>query len=153
MESVTQGTQEVHGQAEAAVSAIAGVIQVDPEKIEGYLDQKVRESVEQTLNTLLEEEADRACGAKRYQRCEQRADTRAGHYKRKLLTKDGEVELEVPRLRKLPLETAIIERYRRRESSVEEALIEDSKCLERWSKGGFGNRVIPAFGDANAGML
>lgn len=30
----------------------------------------------------------------------------------------------MPRLRKLPLETAIIERYKRRESSVEEALIE-----------------------------
>jgi transposase-like protein len=34
------------------------------------------------------------------------------------------VNLQVPRLRKLPLETAIIERYKRRESSVEEALVE-----------------------------
>jgi transposase-like protein len=34
------------------------------------------------------------------------------------------VELNVPKLRNLPFETAIIERYRRRESSVEEALIE-----------------------------
>lgn len=36
----------------------------------------------------------------------------------------GEVKLKVPRLRKLPFETQIIERYRRRESSVEEAIIE-----------------------------
>lgn len=32
--------------------------------------------------------------------------------------------LRVPKLRSLPFETAIIERYRRRESSVEEALVE-----------------------------
>jgi len=34
------------------------------------------------------------------------------------------VKLKVPKLRKLPFETAIIERYRRRECSIEEALIE-----------------------------
>ncbi len=34
------------------------------------------------------------------------------------------MELRVPKLRVLPFETAIIERYRRRESSVEEALVE-----------------------------
>ena len=51
-------------------------------------------------------------------------DTRAGHYERGLHTKAGEVKLKVPKLRSLPFETAIIERYKRRESSVEEALIE-----------------------------
>src|ERR1017187_9352372 len=45
-------------------------------------------------------------------------------YDRRLHTKAGEVTLTVPKLRNLPFETAIIERYRRRESSVEEALIE-----------------------------
>ena len=54
MDSVSQGTQEVQGGVEDSASAVAGVIQVDPAKIEGYLDQKLRESVEQTLNTLLE---------------------------------------------------------------------------------------------------
>ena len=34
------------------------------------------------------------------------------------------MELNVPKLRTLKFETAIIERYKRRESSVEEALIE-----------------------------
>jgi transposase-like protein len=32
--------------------------------------------------------------------------------------------LKVPKLRSLPFDTAIIERYRRRETSVEEALLE-----------------------------
>jgi len=45
-------------------------------------------------------------------------------YERKLQTKAGEVMLRIPKLRMQTFETAIIERYRRRESSVEEALIE-----------------------------
>jgi transposase-like protein len=155
MNSVTQGTQEVREQGQVAGPAeagreIAGVIQVDPAKIEGYLDQKVKESVEQTLNMLLEEEADRVCGAKRYERTAGRADTRCGHYGRKLLTKAGEVQLQVPRLRKLPLETAIIERYRRRESSVEEALIEmylagvSVRRVEDITEALWGTRVSPS---------
>ena len=150
MDSVSEGMREVQGQAEDSTSAVAGVIQIDAGKIQGYLDQKVRQSVEETLNTLLEEEADRACGAKRYQRTDERADTRAGHYRRKLLTKAGEVELEVPRRRKLPLETAIIERYRRRESSVEEALIEmylagvSVRRVEDITEALWGTRVSPS---------
>ena len=54
----------------------------------------------------------------------QRASTRAGYYARGLQTKAGTVQLKVPKLRHVPFETAIIERYRRRESSVEEALVE-----------------------------
>jgi transposase-like protein len=36
----------------------------------------------------------------------------------------GDIKLEVPKLRKLPFESAVIERYKRREISIEEALIE-----------------------------
>ena len=76
------------------------------------------------MNAMLDAEADRLCGADRYQRSEARKDTRAGHYERSLHTKAGEVKLKMPKLRQQTFETAIIERYRRRESSVEEALIE-----------------------------
>jgi transposase-like protein len=79
--------------------------------------------VEETLNGLLDEEADRICRSERYEHSPERIDTRAGHYERKLGTKAGEVTLRVPKLRRLPFETAIIERYRRRES-VEKALVE-----------------------------
>jgi transposase-like protein len=72
----------------------------------------------------LDAEADQLCGARKYERTEGRKDTRAGSYDRHLQTKAGEVTLTIPKLRNLPFETAIIERYRRRESSVEEALIE-----------------------------
>src|ERR1041385_6952096 len=79
---------------------------------------------EETLNALLDAEPDRLCNAQRYERSDARRDTRAGHYERKLQTKAGEVKLRIPKLRMQTFETAIIERYRRRESSVEEALIE-----------------------------
>jgi transposase-like protein len=99
-------------------------IQVDEAQIHAHLDSVVRRTVEDTLNALLDAEADELCGAKRYERTEARKDTRAGCYHRTLHTKAGEVDLKVPKLRHLPFETAIIERYRRRETSVEEALVE-----------------------------
>jgi len=103
---------------------LGSVVQIDEGKIQAHLDEVVRATVEETLNALLDAEADQLCGAQKYERTEGRKDTRAGSYDRKLHTKAGEVTLTVPKLRSLPFETAIIERYRRRESSVEEALIE-----------------------------
>ncbi len=102
----------------------AGIIQINEEKIHGHLDEMVRSTVEETLNGLLEAEAEALVGAGRYERTKERRDTRAGHYERHLDTKAGRVKLKMPKLRRLTFETAIVERYRRRESSVEEALIE-----------------------------
>jgi transposase-like protein len=99
-------------------------VQIDDGQIRAHLDEVVRATVEETLNALLDAEADQLCGARKYERTEGRKDTRAGSYDRQLHTKAGEVTLQVPKLRSLPFETAIIERYRRRETSVEEALIE-----------------------------
>ena len=103
---------------------LGSVVQIDEGSIQAHLDEVVRSTVEETLNALLDAEADQLCGARKYERTEGRKDTRAGSYERQLQTKAGEVTLKVPKLRSLPFETAIIERYRRRESSVEEALIE-----------------------------
>ena len=100
------------------------VIQVNEGELKKHVSEIVRESVEETLNGLLEAEADQLCQARRYERNAERASTRAGHYTRSLQTAAGEVKLKMPKLRNLPFETAIIERYRRRESSVEEALVE-----------------------------
>jgi transposase-like protein len=89
-----------------------------------HLGELVRGTVEETLNSLLDAEADALCGAQRYERSPERTDYRAGSYDRKLHTRAGEVKLKMPKLRRQPFETAIIERYRRRESSIEESLIE-----------------------------
>nr|WP_290922138.1 IS256 family transposase [Hyphomonas sp. 34-62-18] len=103
---------------------MGNVVHIDEARIRDHLGEMVRGTVEEALNAMLDAEADRLCGADRYQRSEARKDTRAGHYERSLHTKAGEVKLKMPKLRQQTFETAIIERYRRRESSVEEALIE-----------------------------
>ena len=100
------------------------VIRIDESEIRGHLDEMVRGTVEETLNALLEAEADELCGASRYERSADRIDTRAGHYDRKLETKAGKVNVKMPKLRRQTFETAIIERYRRREVSVEEAIVQ-----------------------------
>ena len=103
---------------------LSNVIKIDQAQVQAHLGEMVRSTVEETLNAMLDAEADHLCNAQRYEHTEGRTDQRAGHYKRKLHTKAGEVELKVPKLRKATFETAIIERYRRREASVEEALME-----------------------------
>lgn len=126
------------------------VVRIDESKLRGHVDQVVRASVEETLNGLLEAEADRLCNAKRYERTPDRVDTRAGSYERQLHTKAGEVTLKVPRLRTLAFETQIIERYQRRESSVEEALVEmylagvSVRRVEDITEALWGTRVSPS---------
>ena len=100
------------------------IVQLNEERIKSQLKELVRGSVEETLNALLEQEAAALTQAARYERNEARQGYRSGHYDRKLTTTSGDVTLHMPRLKGIPFETAIIERYRRRESSVEEALIE-----------------------------
>jgi transposase-like protein len=126
------------------------VIRIDEAQVQAHLSEMVRSSVEETLNALLDAEADRLCQAKRYERTEARQDTRAGSYQRELHTKAGEVTLKVPKLRTLPFETAIIERYQRRETSVEEALIEmylagvSVRRVEDITEALWGTRVSPS---------
>lgn len=100
------------------------IIQLNEESVKSELKELVRNSVEETLNELLNKEAEELTNAAKYERTEARQGYRSGHYSRKLTTTSGEVRLEVPKLKGVSFETAIIERYRRRESSVEEALIE-----------------------------
>jgi putative transposase len=62
--------------------------------------------VEETLNAMLDAEADRFCRAERYERTEAEGYA-SGSYERHLQTKAGEVALKVSKLRTLPFETAI----------------------------------------------
>ncbi len=97
---------------------LSSVITIDDDRIRGHLDRVVRGTVEETLNALLEAEADRLCNAQRYERTEARRDTRAGHYERGQQTRTGDVTLKEPNLRRQTFETAIIERYRRRPAAA-----------------------------------
>src|SRR3977135_3542356 len=80
------------------------VIQIDEARIRDHLGEMVRGTVEETLNAMLDAEADRLCGAGRYERNEARQDTRAGSYDRTLQTSAGEVNLKVPKLRRQTFE-------------------------------------------------
>lgn len=140
-------SQEVSSEVKKNLSQ---VVQIDEEGIKSHLGDVVRDTVEETLNGMLDAEADQLCGAERYERTEGRKNYRAGHYSRKLQTGAGEVKLQVPKLRLLKFETAIIERYQRRESSVEEALIEmylagvSVRRIEDVTQALWGTRVSPS---------
>ena len=91
------------------------IIRIEQEQLTRHLDKVVRGTVEETLNALLDAEADRLCQASRYERTQKRQDTRAGYYKRNLETKAGPVQLQMPKLRTLTFETAKIGRASCRE--------------------------------------
>jgi putative transposase len=101
-------------------SPLNNVITIDDERIKSHLERVVRGTVE-TLNALLDAEVDRLCNAQRYERG-------ASRYTRRPLrarpADQGWRDTVEGSERQQAFETAIIERYRRRESSVEEALIE-----------------------------
>ena len=103
---------------DSKTTELSNVIQIDDDRIQDHLGRVVRSTVEETLNALLDAEAESLAGAGRYERSEGRRDYRAGHRERKLHTLAGEVNLKVPKLRKQAFETAIIERYRDRKSVV-----------------------------------
>lgn len=124
MSSDTVNSTVAGSPASVPTNPLGQVIQIDQQLVQQHLGEVVRSTVEQTLNAVLDAEADQLCGAKRYEHSPDRVDTRAGHYECQLHTKAGEVTLKMPQLRSLPFETAVIERYRRRETSVEEAMLE-----------------------------
>lgn len=126
------------------------IIQLNEGVIKDELKELVRGSVEETLNDLLEKEAQELTNAARYECTESRQGYRSGHYTRNLTTTSGDVKLKMPRLKGVPFETAIIERYRQRESSVEEALIEmylagvSVRRVEDFTEALWGTKVSPS---------
>ena len=125
------------------------VIQIDEARIRDHLGEMVRGTVEETLNAMLDAEQT-ALRRRPLSTSKARQDTRAGSYERTLQTSAGEVNLKIPKLRRQTFETAIIERYRRRESSVEESLIEmylagiSVRRVEDITEALWGTRVSPS---------
>jgi hypothetical protein len=142
-------------------AALTGAIRVDEQQLRGHVDEAVRSSVEETLNALLDAEADQITGAQRYERSADRRDTRAGHYERKLETTAGDVTLRVPKLRRHArrLRLLSLPPYSRQVAPIERAwkltrrlatrnryfatlpdmLLAVDACLDRWLRP---NRVL-----------
>lgn len=77
--------------------------------------------IKHNLNTLLGKEAEKY---ESYANCQ---GYHFGHYKRDISITEGEVKLKIPKLKGLSFETAIIESFCSKKSSVEEVIIE--MCL------------------------
>jgi transposase-like protein len=111
-----------HGNVESKVSELA--LKLDGDGMRKWVDGRVKQGVEEVLQAILEEESKMLCGAGPYERSEGRKDHRNGYRQRKLVTRVGEIALKVPRLRELAFMSSIVERYQRRECSVDEAMLE-----------------------------
>lgn len=73
------------------------IIQLNEQLIKTELKELVRSSVEDTLNALLDKEADELLNASKYERNASRQGYRSGHYQRNLTTTSGDVTLNVPK--------------------------------------------------------
>ena len=100
------------------------IVSFDEQAVKDELRELVRKTIEETINAMLDEEADQLVGAGPYERTDERAAYRAGHYERGFTTTSGQVTLKMPKLKGMRFATAVIERYKRRETSVEEAIME-----------------------------
>ena len=112
---------------EIKVMLAEGKTQRKVAEYDGFRDKQMVKRLlerERGKERKLEAKTEKLTQAARYERNEQRQGYHSGHYSRNLTTTSGDITLKVPKLKGISFETAIIERYRRRKSSVEEALIE-----------------------------
>lgn len=114
MESVSSGMKNINEK----------IVEINEAELKSHLDERIKTAIQETLNQLLDSEAESLCHAKKHERTEERAGYRSGTYSRQYQTRVGTVSLNVPKLKGLRFQTEIVERYQRRETSVEEALIE-----------------------------
>ena len=101
-------------------------INLDDDKIQDLLrgDQPVRRLLEALLNQLLEAELSEHLQAGPGERTERRRGYRNGSYRRRLTTRVGTLELDVPRDREGRFRTALFERYQRSEKALVLAMMD-----------------------------
>ena len=143
------------------------IIRFDDAMFESEPDALVRVKVERTINAMPDAEADEIANAAGYERRTGRKAFRAGHHGRTPAAKAGKLSLKAPELKGALFGSAVIERCRRRESSVEEALMEmclavdegmreDAAGRERFFRSMIerGSRGVgPVVGDRCAGLV
>ena len=98
------------------------IVSFGGEAVKSELRELVRKTIEETINAMLDEEADQLVGAGPYERTDERAAYRAGHYERGSTTTSGRVTLKMPKLKGMRFGTAVIERWKRRGNSVKEVI-------------------------------
>jgi len=98
----------------------AKVKEFSNEKVEFVLDEFLR----QFCNDWLEEEFVMQSGAERYERNGTRADDRAGHYRRSIITSRGIMDLRVPRGVKRRYNYTLFKRYKRKTPHFEDVIVD-----------------------------
>ena len=90
-------------------------IEIDDEKIQQLLrgDRGMAVLLEPILNHILQAEMTEHLGAEPGEQADDRRGYRNGSYQRKLTTRVGTIELEVPRDREGTFQTALFQRYQR----------------------------------------
>ena len=78
----------------------------------------------ESLNAILKAESTEQLGAERYERSEERTDSRNGSRERKLNTRLGTITLSVPRHRDKPFKTMIFDNYSRSEAALVASMAE-----------------------------
>ena len=68
------------------------IVSFDEQAVKDELREPVGKTIEEAINAMLDEEADRLVGAGPYER----TDERAGHYERGFTTTSGRVTLKMP---------------------------------------------------------
>lgn len=116
------------------MATLESVLQSDPEVAEGLLSlmsecDGLREFgarvLQSALNMLMSAEADAACGAALGERSEARVNSRNGYRSRLLKTGMGDVQIEVPKLRKgTYYPESILTRWGRVEASLASLVVE-----------------------------
>lgn len=94
------------------------------ELLAGNREEAFKHLVEKLLNQVLIAESSTQLQADPYERSDERQDYRNGTRMRKLVTRIGTLELEVPRHRNEPFQTHLFDNYNRSEAALINTMIE-----------------------------
>ena len=87
-------------------------------------DEAIKQLLQTTIQAALEAEMDEALGAGKGERSDARRGYRSGHYRRRLTTRVGTLELRVPQDREGLFSTEVFARYQRSEKALLLAMAE-----------------------------
>lgn len=80
--------------------------------------------LQESLNSILQAESTAQLGAQKYERTEERSDSRNGSRERELHTRIGTIDLTVPRHRNVPFKSLIFDNYSRSEAALVSSMCE-----------------------------
>ena len=86
--------------------------------LSGNREDAFKKLLQDSLNSILQAESAQQLGAEKYERSEERTDSRNGSRERQLTTRIGTLELVVPRHRNVPFKTLIFDNYKRSEAAL-----------------------------------